>query len=141
MPRPLLLASLSLVLSSLAPSEVLATDWSSYLNGNNRAGFSDASLPANLQLSWVYRSQARPEKAWSGPRSTPIEGHVMLHRVNFDAAMNVVHGNGRSYFGSTVDHRLYCMDSVTGKTVWSFYTDGPIRLPPTPTWNRFPAGP
>ena len=131
MPRPLLLASLSLVLSSLAPSEVLATDWSSYLNGNNRAGFSDASLPANLQLSWVYRSQARPEKAWSGPRSTPIEGHVMLHRVDFDAALQVVHANGRSYFGSTVDHRMHCVDSSTGQPVWSFYTDGPIRLAPT----------
>lgn len=115
----------------LQASVSFAADWPAYLNGNDRVGFSSAALSPDLHLSWIYRTPARPEIAFSGPRSTPIEGHVMLHRVNFDAAMNVVHANGRSYFGSTVDHRVYCVDSNTGKTVWSFYTDGPIRLAPT----------
>jgi outer membrane protein assembly factor BamB len=106
-------------------------DWKTYLGGNDRAGASRAGLPADLQLSWVYRSQAKPEMAWSGPRTTPIEGHVMLHRVNFDAAPQTILVDGRVYFGSTVDHRLHCLDAATGRTLWSYFTDGPIRLAPT----------
>lgn len=108
-------------------------DWPTYLGGNDRAGASRARLTSELQLSWVYRSQARPEQAWSGPRTTPIEGHVMLHRVNFDAAPQTIIAGGRVYFGSTVDHRLHCLDATTGRTLWSYPTDGPIRLAPTYT--------
>jgi outer membrane protein assembly factor BamB len=55
----------------------------------------------------------------------------MRHRVDFDSSIQVVLDEQRAYFGSTVDHRVYCVDSQTGRTLWSFYTDGPIRLAPT----------
>lgn len=55
----------------------------------------------------------------------------MRHRVNFDDAMQVVMSDGRVYYGSTVDHRLYCVSAKTGETLWSHYTEGPIRLAPT----------
>lgn len=109
----------------------MAADWTTYLNGNDRTGASSAALSADLHLAWIHNSQAKPELAWSGPRTTPIEGMEMRHRVDFDAAMQVVVQGNRAYFGSTVDHRLYCVDTVTGKTIWSFYTEGPIRLAPT----------
>ncbi|MCA9050494.1 MAG: PQQ-binding-like beta-propeller repeat protein, partial [Planctomycetaceae bacterium] len=108
-----------------------AADWTAYLNGNDRVGYTSAVLSPDLHLAWTHKSQAKPELAWSGPRSTPIEGHEMRHRVDFDASMQVVIGDGRAYFGSTVDHRLYCTDARTGKPLWTFYTDGPIRLAPT----------
>jgi outer membrane protein assembly factor BamB len=78
----------------------------------------------------MYQSSAKPEKAWSGSRTTPIEGHIMLPRVTFDAAPQMLLVDGRVYFGSTVDHRLYCRDEKTGKELWSFFTEGPIRLAP-----------
>ncbi len=110
--------------------------WPAYLGGNDRAGFTPASLPGDLDLAWVHRSRSKPEKAWSGPRSTPIEGHVMLPRVAFDAAPQVTMADGRVYFGSTVDHRVHCLDAATGETVWSFLTDGPVRLAPTLAHGR-----
>ena len=45
--------------------------------------------------------------------------------------MQVVISNGRAYFGSTVDHRLHCVDAKSGAPIFSFYADGPIRLAPT----------
>ncbi len=109
----------------------VAADWTTYLGNNSRNGASDAELGSNLHLQWTYRSQSRPELAWSGPRTVPIEGHVMLHRVNFDAAPQTLLVGDRIYFGSTVDHKMHCLDATSGATIWAFYTDGPIRLAPT----------
>ncbi len=106
-------------------------DWPTYLNGNQRLGFTSAKLDPALKLAWSYKAPTKPIIAWEGPRNTPIEGHVMLHRVNFDDALQVVMAGGRAYFGSSVDHRVHCVDAHNGQPVWSFYTDGPIRLAPT----------
>ena len=112
-------------------SRTMADDWPTYLHDYQRAGFTAQTLPPQLRLAWVYRAAEKPVMAWSGPRSEPIEGHYMKHRVDFDAAMQVVISQGRLYFGSTVDHRVYCLDAKSGETIWSFYTEGPIRLAPT----------
>ena len=121
--------TLSIVLVALA-SQANA-DWPTYLNGNERAGFTSQELKTPLQHAWTYKTPARPVQAWEGPRSSPIEGHEMKHRVNFDDAMQVAISGGRIYFGSTVDHRMYCVDAKSGEPLWSYYTEGPIRLAPT----------
>ena len=108
-----------------------AKDWPSYLGGNSRDGYSQQELSPALHLQWTYQAPAKPTKAWSGPRDAPIEGHFMRHRVDFDDAFQVVMADGRAYFGSSVDHHLYCVDAQTGEAIWSFCTDGPIRLAPT----------
>lgn len=116
--------------SACASSFSVAGDWSNYLGDKARTGFQANSVGSKLQLSWTYQSSAKPEKAWSGSRTAPIEGHIMLPRVTFDAAPQMLIAEGRVYFGSTVDHRLYCRDEKTGKELWSFFTEGPIRLAP-----------
>lgn len=126
----MLLRALSLFLIA-AISFSAQAEWPAYLNGNDRAGFTSSSLNADLKMAWKYKSPAKPIKAWAGPRSEPIEGHEMRHRVDFDDALQVVMGHGHAYFGSTVDHRLHCVDVKSGKPIWDFYTDGPIRLAPT----------
>lgn len=109
----------------------LGGDWTDYLGNRARTGFQSNSLAPELTLAWTYQSSAKPEKAWSGSRTTPIEGHIMLPRVTFDAAPQMLMVDGHVYFGSTVDHRLYCRDEKTGKEIWSFFTEGPIRLAPS----------
>ena len=126
--RPVLCAGL--LCGWLAPNQALA-DWTTYLNGNDRAGFTTERLDPSLRPAWILRAPAKPEKAWSGPRSTPIEGHEMRHRVDFDDAMQVAISGGRVFYGSSVDHHLYCVDANTGDSIWSYYTEGPIRLAPT----------
>lgn len=108
-----------------------AESWPTYLGNNARVGYSTETVDAELHLQWSYQAPARPDSAWEGPRAEPIEGHVMLHRVDFDAALQVVMDSGRAYFGSSVDHRVYCVEAATGEVRWSFYTEGPVRLAPT----------
>ena len=112
-------------------SQSASAAWPTYLNSNERIGYSDVELQLPLNLAWSYKTPSKPRKAWEGPREAPIEGHEMRHRVDFDDALQVVMKDGRCYFGSTVDHRLYCVDGTTGETIWSHYTEGPIRLAPT----------
>jgi outer membrane protein assembly factor BamB len=121
----------SILMVLLAWTSTVAADWPTYLHDNHRAGFTPESLATPLTLSWTYKTPAKPIQAWEGPRNEPIEGHEMRHRVDFDDSMQVVMSDGRALFGSTVDHRLYCVDAASGKTIWSHYSEGPIRLAPT----------
>ena len=126
-----LYAAVFAVLLCLIPPGASATDWTSYLNGRDRAGATTATVSPDLKPAWVYRTPARPEKAWSGPREAAIEGHKMRHRVDFDASLQVVFRGDRAWFGSTVDNNLYCVNADTGQPIWTFPTDGAIRLAPS----------
>ena len=108
-----------------------AGDWPTYLHDNTRVGVTDQPLQFPLTLQWQYRSAAPTEPAWEGPRSEPIEGMVMKHRVRFDDAHHVSVVGDRVYFGSSVDHQVRCVDAATGRTVWQIFTGGPVRLAPT----------
>ena len=130
-----------LVLAGLL-SPPAGADWSAYLNGHQRQGFTSSQLDPNLRLAWEYKSPAKPQKAWEGPRSAPIEGHEMRHRVDFDDAMQVVMAGGRAYFGSTVDHRLHCVDAKTGEPTlgllhrWTDSAGGNTRARQCVLWIR-----
>ena len=109
----------------------LQADWPTYKSANTRVAATPQKLSRQLSLRWVYASPVAPELAWAGPRTEPIEGKIMRHRVDYDRALDVVSAKGRLFFGSSVDNNLYCVDATTGKFLWTFYTDGPVRLAPT----------
>ena len=109
----------------------LQADWPTYKSSPARVAATPQKLARQLSLRWVYSTPTAPELAWSGPREEPIEGRLMRHRVDYDRALDVVSAGGRLFFGSSVDHNLYCVNATTGKFLWTFYTDGPIRLAPT----------
>ena len=105
-------------------------DWPTYKNSPARVGATPQKLARQLSLRWVYSTPTAPELAWSGPREEPIEGRLMRHRVDYDRALDVVSAGGRLFFGSSVDHNLYCVNATTGKFLWTFYTDGPFAWLP-----------
>ena len=59
-----------------------------------------------------------------------MEGKVIGHRIRFDDAFRTIVSDGRMYYGSTVDHQVHCVDLATGRELWTFFTGGPVRLPP-----------
>jgi len=125
-------SSLFLVLLVLcAPVLATAADWPTYLHDNGRVGATTDRLPSELELKWVYSTPAPPKLSFSGPRNEPIEGRIMRNRVDFDRAIQVAVADGRLYFGSSVDDKIYCVDAKTGEPIWSIFTDGAIRLAPT----------
>jgi outer membrane protein assembly factor BamB len=125
--RLLLVVTLLISVSSL-PAE----DWPTYLNGNQRHGYTAEKIQLPLQTSWQFVSVAPPEKSWGvGPGDRIIEGKDLEHRVTHDDAFHVAVVGDRAYFGSSVDHQVRCVDAASGKEQWHFFTGGPVRLAPT----------
>jgi len=52
-------------------------------------------------------------------------------RQIFDRAFHTVIVGDRVYFGSSATDKVHCLDAKTGVELWSFFSDGPVRLAPT----------
>jgi outer membrane protein assembly factor BamB len=50
---------------------------------------------------------------------------------NFDPVFYVTAVGNSVYFGSSVDDSAHCLNAETGVEKWTFFTDAPIRLPPS----------
>ena len=122
---------ITLVLSMAV--SVLAEDWPTYQHDNRRSGTTSDTLAFPLESAWTFKSKRPPQNAWEGPAkwdaySTQSDLKSMR---NFDPAFYVTVVDERVYFGSSADDAAHCLDAKTGESVWSFFTNGPVRLPPT----------
>jgi hypothetical protein len=138
-PRLILLffGSLGFLFVIGAPTQRAAgTDWPTYRFDNRRSGVTPELIPLPLAANWTYRSPTPPQMAWTGPAKW--DAYASLRGLesmrNFDPAFYVIAVADSVYFGSSVDNAVHCLDGKTGKEKWVFYTDGPVRLPPS--WHR-----
>ena len=97
----------------------LAADWPMWGGNPARTGVTSAELPDNLHLNWILQLR-QPDTAW----------HSNQPRVQFDRAYEPVVASKRMFVGSMVSDRVTAYDTETGKELWRFYTDGPVRLAP-----------
>jgi outer membrane protein assembly factor BamB len=121
----------------VAGNGVQAGDWPTYLGDVTRAGATANELTVPLKPAWTYSAPAELRSAWPnepGELGRILEGQDMRNRVAYDDALHVAAVGDRVYFGSPVDHQVYCVDADTGKIAWTFFTDGPVRLAPN-VWD------
>jgi len=111
-------------------------DWPTYMHDVSRVGQTPESLKTPLQARWMYASPTAPELAWPGEDGRVIEGMELKNRIRFDDVFHTAVVDGRVYFGSSVDGRVYCLDVKTGREAWAFFTDAPIRLAPMVVGGR-----
>ncbi|MHB9029397.1 MAG: outer membrane protein assembly factor BamB family protein, partial [Candidatus Latescibacterota bacterium] len=105
-------------------------DWPQYRADAGRSGQTPELLPDELSLVWKYE-QEPPSPAW----------RAINTRMDFDYAPQPVIGGGLLFFGSSSDCRVYALDAVTGREVWSHCTDAPVRFAPALWKDRlFAAG-
>jgi len=121
----------ALVLLLGLSSSLPAADWTTYQGDIARSGSTAENLKTPLSLKWVHSAPSHPKRAWSGPEGRVVEGKELRDRVKFDDAFQVAVAGGKVYFGSSVDHQVHCLNAISGKEQWSFYTGAPIRLAPT----------
>src|SRR5262245_57285108 len=95
-----------------------AGDWPMFGANASRSGYTPESLPARLALRWSATSAA-PMPAW------PVSS-----RLPFDRAFHPVVADGRLFYGSSADHQVRALDAATGRQLWTYFTDGPVRFAP-----------
>ena len=118
-------------------SLVAADDWPTWQHDNRRTGATAEALDVEaLNLDWTWESSAPPQTAWAGPAKYDAYAyHRNLPSMrNYDAVLHLVAAGDRIWFGSSVDDTVRCLNARDGSTVWSFTTDGPVRL--APTWKE-----
>jgi len=127
-----LLATL-LLATCLRPSPVGAEDWPTYQHDNARSAISAEDLAGPLKEVWVRQARHRPRPAWDEPALwdgwAKIAG--LKNRQVFDKAFQVAAVGDAVFFGSSLDDQVYCVDAQTGKTRWTYFTEGPVRLAPS----------
>lgn len=128
MRRPFLL--LALALGTLV---VRGTDWPTYRHDYARSGVSPDPVPEKLTDAWSWQSAQPPQPAWQGEAKWDGWNKVydLKPRQIFDRAFHVVVVGDRVYFGSSADDQVRCLDARTGRQVWTFHTEGPVRLAPS----------
>ncbi len=79
---------------------------------------------------WNHKT-VPPAPAWS--ESPAFDGQTQPNqkpRQNFDVCFDVVVAGNLAYFGSSNTGAVTCLDIEMGSIVWTFITDGPVRLAP-----------
>lgn len=102
------------------PHRSAAADWPMWRYDAGRTASSPEELPARLYPQWV-RQYAQREPVWDDPLNQDL---MPLDRI-FEP---VVLGD-TLYIGFNDRDKVVALDIRTGAEKWSFYADGPVRLP------------
>lgn len=118
-----------MVLVLLATLSAAGADWPEYRHDAGRSGFTQEPIAATPHLQWTYVSRNPPMPAWPDP----VREYNLM---DFDYSFQTVVAGGLVYFGSSADCLVYALDEKTGKVVWTFPADGPIRFAPAVSQDR-----
>ncbi|MFK7776780.1 MAG: PQQ-binding-like beta-propeller repeat protein, partial [Gimesia sp.] len=109
------LLSLILLLSLSVPTR--ANDWPTWRMNSQRSAHTEQQIPDTLHLQWVHQL----------PRLDPAFKNA---RLQFDAGYEPIVKNGILFYGSSSTNSLTAIEVKTGKELWRFFSNGPIRLAP-----------
>ncbi|MEO2031132.1 MAG: PQQ-binding-like beta-propeller repeat protein [Planctomycetaceae bacterium] len=112
----------------------LANDWPTFRHDNSRSGYTPELFDAkSVEEAWVYGSPHPPQPAWPGPARWDSYANIrgLGSMRNYDPCFHPVIVGNRLFFGSSTDDSVRAVDVITGELLWTFTTDGPVRIAPT----------
>ncbi|MFB3789219.1 MAG: PQQ-binding-like beta-propeller repeat protein [bacterium] len=110
-----------LLLGLLPAMPGIAGDWPMWRYDAERTAASPDELPGALRPLWT-REYPPLEPVWDDPLNQDL--------MQFDTVYEPVVSGQTMFIGSNADDRMTALDTGTGAEKWSFYVDGPVRLPP-----------
>lgn len=111
----------------MVASSVIAGDWPMWRYDAGHTASSPDNLPDQLTLLWS-RKWGQRDQAWDDP----LNNDLMTYDKVFEP---IVYGK-RMFIGFNDSDKLMAIDTERGKTLWTFYADGPIRFSPVATEGR-----
>lgn len=109
------------LLSFLLALSVHAADWPMWRYDASRTASSPEALPSELHLEWE-RSYASRAQVWDDPLNHDL--------MPYDRVFEPVVMGSKMFIGFNDSDKLVALDLNTGEEAWSFFTGGPVRLPP-----------
>ena len=92
-----------------------------------RTAFSTHELPDRLSPLWTRVYPPRTP-AWEDPLNQDL--------MSFDAVFEPVVLDGRMFVAFNDRDKVVALDALTGRELWTFYADGPVRLAPAASQGR-----
>ena len=86
-----------------------------------RSGSVPHSPPHDLNVQWVRRYAPR-QQAWDDPLNHDL--------MTYDRVFEPIVVNGLMIVGFNDQDKVVALDVTTGEERWTFYTEGPVRMPP-----------
>ncbi len=131
--RLLLVTSMCLLLCSIDVTAARGEDWPTYRHDNRLSGVTVEVPKLPLTLAWERLAKVAPTPAWSGPAPWDAfsSNKGLQPQRDFDPAFYTTYADGLLYVGSSVDNVVQAIDPASGKTQWTFFAEGAVRLPPT----------
>jgi outer membrane protein assembly factor BamB len=113
---------------------VTAEDWPTFRHDQRRSGVTAERLDAaRLEPAWTWKSTLPPSPAW--PDAARWDAYAVLDGLrsmrNYDPVFHPVVVGDSVYLPGNTDDTLRCLDIRTGRVVWRFTADAPIRIAPT----------
>ncbi|MBM3858179.1 MAG: hypothetical protein FJ395_00850 [Verrucomicrobia bacterium] len=105
----------------LGLSPLKAADWPQWRHDANRTAESPEKLPAQMTLRWVRDFSPRVP-AWEDPLNQDL--------MPFDTVFEPVVLGNKMFVGFNDSDKLLALDIASGRELWRFYADGPVRLAP-----------
>lgn len=117
-----------------ASGQAIGEDWPGLRHDQRRSGVTGEQLEVRkLEPRWKWKSALPPSPAW--PDAARWDAYATLDGLrsmrNYDPVFHaIVHGQ-RVFLPSNTDDTLRCLDLESGKEIWRFTADGPIRIAPS----------
>ncbi|MCR9199488.1 MAG: PQQ-binding-like beta-propeller repeat protein [Planctomycetaceae bacterium] len=104
-----------------ASAEDGSQDWPMWRGNAARTAAVNNELPGEMTVQWVRRQAAR-KQAWDDP--------LNLDLMTYDRVFEPIVYAGLLCVGYNDQDKLEAVDVETGRVVWTYFTEGPVRLPP-----------
>ncbi len=101
-------------------TSISAQDWPMWRYDAGRTASSPEELPANLHLQWTRHYSPR-EMVWDDPLNHDL--------MQFDKVFEPIAVGNVLYIGFNDQDKVVAINSTTGKEIWTYYADGPVRMP------------
>ncbi len=108
---------MTLVPLLLFPAVGISADWPMWRADSGRTAQSVEAMPKELSILWQRQL----------PALRPAYRH---HRLQFDGAYEPIIAEGRLFIASSLDDSVSAYEAETGRFLWRFYTNGPVRFAP-----------
>ncbi|MFC1498155.1 PQQ-binding-like beta-propeller repeat protein [Verrucomicrobiota bacterium] len=98
-----------------------ADDWPMWRYDSYRSACSREKLPDSLKLQWSRQYSPR-KQVWDDPMNND--------KMTYDKVFEPVIMGNKLFINFNDSDKVVALDLNSGKEIWRFYTDGPVRLAP-----------